>query len=168
MIIMATYESETGVPRMSLFTGAHKEWYGFKPLMEAVAYRRKAFDAMTTERPVGTDEEYAPVNGEEPAAIAAKALALRQAQKAWDASNTALYYELITYTRETAQGVVREHASDRNGKAAWNALVTKYEMTGRVEIARGSDPVRVSRPRYHASSHRQSGGAVGVSEATCD
>lgn len=115
-------ETDKGSARLKPFRGKEDEWPLWKGKMESVLDRRDLLDPLL-------DNEARPTE-------------TGDAQKKYDKEGRMIYNELIMYTEDAANDVVAqfedEHGAGtakRDGRAAWKALVAKYELTGTLQKA---------------------------------
>ena len=92
--------------KLPKFEGEKAGWSEWKDDFEACAHVAGVGDVLR-------------LDAEEPSGEAARAV--------WVKASQSVYSMLILCTKGTPRAIVKKHLADKNGAAAWRALVKKYE-----------------------------------------
>lgn len=105
--------SSTKHLRIKPFTGKPEDWLEFKRKLIAVLHIEKLRKTLATVRPAADAEGRA----------------------AWDINNENIFYQLVLHTEGNAADLVWQFETGTDGKAAWEALLNRYEHSGSLGMA---------------------------------
>lgn len=140
--------------KLKAFSGEQKDWHVFRIKMEAVFGKeglRKYVELSDVQLAAMLEQASArqdssgfstPASAKKKQKPGLAALKVEEAkagdgvQEQWALVNAEIYDNLVAYTSDAALAVVAQHRATYDGRAAWKALIKKYEAAGSLQKMR--------------------------------